>query len=105
MSSEVYEQIKQAIINRDQIVATYNGYYREMCPHVIGIKKDRQQGLFYQFGGDSSSGLDPAGSQNNWRCMPIEKLSDVTVRKGKWHTGANYDKWKQSCVNEIDECF
>jgi hypothetical protein len=35
---EIYAMIREAIFNRDIIVASYHGYVREMCPHVIGKK-------------------------------------------------------------------
>ena len=54
-----YELIKQAIIEKKQVIATYRGLQREMSPHVLGHKGLRPQALFYQFGGESSSGLKP----------------------------------------------
>jgi len=96
-----YELIKQAIIDKDQITATYQGYDREMCPHVIGRKNGRAQALFYQFGGESSSGLGPVGSDGNWRCIPIDQLENVQVRKGPWYTGSNHSR-RQTCVGTIE---
>ena len=55
MEKSVYDLIRQAIIEKKQVVAIYNGHQREMCPHVIGTKNGRQKALFYQFGGTSSS--------------------------------------------------
>jgi hypothetical protein len=54
--SNTYNAIRNAIANKQQVVATYKGHVREMCPHVIGTKNGREQALFYQFGGTSSSG-------------------------------------------------
>jgi hypothetical protein len=106
-----YELIRQALVNRDQVAAVYHGYYREMCPHVIGWKraKDRKgrlgpreaHALFYQFEGESSSGLRPDGSADNWRCIRIDELENVTIRKGAWHTAPNHSR-PQNCVGEID---
>lgn len=28
----VYQIIRQAILNKEQVLATYHGYHREMCP-------------------------------------------------------------------------
>jgi hypothetical protein len=73
-----------------------------MCPHVIGTKGEREQALFYQFGGTSGSRpLGPSGSPANWRCIPIEGLQDASVRDGLWHTASDYSK-RQSCVDRID---
>jgi hypothetical protein len=63
-----YALVRQAIIDKQQIVATYKGHVREMCPHAIGTKNGRQQALFFQFGGTSSSGLPPGGE---WRASRL----------------------------------
>ena len=99
--SSSYSVIRDAIVNKKQVLAVYQGFPREMCPHVIGTKKDVEQALFYQFGGESSSGLKPAGSPGNWRCMPISELSNVSSRAGEWHTGSNHSR-KQTCVDIVD---
>ena len=84
------------------MIATYNGHRREMCPHVIGTKNGRRQALFYQFGGTSSSGgrIKP-GSTQNWRCIPVDGLTNVEVREGEWHTASNHSV-PQTCVDIID---
>lgn len=109
---DTYTIIRNAILNREQVLATYHGYYREMCPHVIGGKrtKDRKghlgpreaHALFYQFAGESKSGLKPLGSPENWRCIRIDELSNVATRKGPWYTAPNHSR-PQTCVDEVDE--
>lgn len=96
-----YEVIKQAIINKSSISATYQGYHREMSPHVIGTKNGRKQALFYQFGGESSSGKILPNSKSNWRCMPIDELSNVETSDQGWYTAENHGN-AQSCVDTID---
>lgn len=100
MASQTYELIKQAVLNKQQVVATYRGHRREMCPHVLGLKDGRLQALFYQFGGASSSGLGPDGSDENWRCIPVSGLGEVSVRAGDWHTAPT--RWEQTCVDVVD---
>jgi len=100
-SVSVYNLLKQAILNKQQVIATYNGYYREMCPHVLGTKNGKQHCLFYQFGGESSSGAIIPGSEKNWRCIPIDGLINVSVRDGDWHTAYNHSK-RQTCIDYID---
>ncbi|TWH64751.1 hypothetical protein LX59_02098 [Azomonas agilis] len=97
----VYEIVRNAIANKEIIIATYQNHVREMCPHVIGRKNGREQALFYQFGGTSSSGPIVPDSPGNWRCIPIQGLSDVSSRAGTWHTGTNHSR-PQTCVDEID---
>lgn len=114
-----YNIIRHAIINRLQVVATYHDYPREMCPHVIGIKRgkpatkgrsgrsgkpatpDQEHALFYQFSGQSERGLQPDGSPANWRCIRIDELSNVSKRPGPWHTAPNHSR-PQTCVDVID---
>jgi hypothetical protein len=102
-ADESYSMIRQAISDKDIVVASYRGYVREMCPHVIGTKSGHTQALLYQFAGRSSSGLKPDGSPGNWRCLRIDELSGVAIRKspGEWHTASNYSTM-QNCVDEID---
>lgn len=100
MNSSIYQLIRSAILNKQQIVATYQGHVREMCPHVIGTKNGREQALFYQFGGTSSSGI-VAGSSANWRCIPIDGLSGVTAMDGEWRTADNHSR-SQTCVDDVD---
>jgi hypothetical protein len=99
--ADIYQMIRKAILNKQQLVATYNGHYREMCPHVLGTKRGRQQVLCYQFAGTSSSGLAPAGHPDNWRCVIIANLRDAQIRDGEWHTAPNHSR-PQTCVDAID---
>ncbi|MBS1809133.1 MAG: hypothetical protein JST84_13300 [Acidobacteria bacterium] len=96
-----YDSIKTAILNKQNIIAYYKNLKREMCPHVLGTKKGREHGLFYQYGGESSSGAIIAGSDKNWRCIPIEGLTIVTICDGEWHTAYNHSK-SNSCIDVID---
>ncbi len=97
-----YALIRQALVEQLQVVATYQGHRREMCPHVIGEGPEgNAQCLFYQFGGTSASGLRPDGSPDNWRCIPVNQLTDVTLRPGPWHTASNHSR-RQTCVAYVD---
>jgi len=96
--SDNYSLIRQAIIEKQQIVATYKELLREMCPHTIGTKNGRRQALFFQFAGESSRGLPPGGE---WRCIPVDELLDVSVREGEWHTDDRHSQ-PQTCVDEVD---
>ena len=101
MSTE-YEIVKNAIEKKLVVTGYYKGHYREMCPHVIGYNKQgKEQALFYQFGGTSSSGLGPAGDPENWRCIPLAGLTDARSAGGSWHTAPNHTR-PQTCVATID---
>ena len=97
-SLDVYELIRAATLAGQQVVATYKGHRRELCPHVLGTKEGRRQALFFQFGGGSSSSLPPGGE---WRCIPVDGLEDVVVREGPWHTGSG-PRYPETCVDEVD---
>lgn len=98
-----YDLVRQAILERKGVSAYYHGYYREMCPHVIGLKRGREQCLFYQFGGQSSSRfIQPDGSPDNWRCIFIDELSDVKIIDiDTWHTAPDHSR-PQTCVDFVD---
>jgi hypothetical protein len=97
-TTDTYHLIRQAIEKRQQVLATYRGYDREMCPHSLGVnKRGERQALFYQFAGESGHALGPPGSPDNWRCLRIDELSNVSVRGGDWHTAPAHTR-PQTCV-------
>lgn len=96
--TDVYELIRSATLAKQQVLATYRGHRRELCPHVLGTRAGRLQALFFQFGGTSSSSLSPDGG---WRCIPLDGLEDVVVRDGLWHTRSDYH-YVETCVDTID---
>ena len=61
---------------------------------------DGKKALFYQFAGQSSSGLEPDGSPENWRCVFVEQLQNVQITDAEWHTAPNHSR-PQTCVDEI----
>lgn len=95
-----YALIRQAILDKKVIRARYKGHVRLMCPHVIGLKDGHEHALFYQFGGGSRTGISP-GSRNNWRCICVNELSDVSIVEGAWHTANNHSR-ANSCVDQVD---
>ena len=98
---ETYQLIKQAIQKKQQVIATYNGFRREMCPHTLGSKNGVAHCLFYQFGGESSSGPIIPGSDKNWRCIAVNQLSDIIVLDGPWHTGTRHSR-RQTCIDFVE---
>ena len=95
-----YGKIRQAILDRDIVTATYDGYYREVCPHAVGREEGREKLFCYQFGGETSKGsveLQPALSR--WRCLFIDQMHNVSVRaaRGQWHTADNHSR-AQTCI-------
>ena len=84
---EIYGLVWTAVANKRPIEATYQGRDRLFCPHRLGRNREgRLRVLCYQYGGDSSSGLEPGGLPANWRCVALEELSRVRLVGGAWHT-------------------
>ena len=99
---DTYTLVKGAILNKDSIAADYDGHPRKMSPHVIGTKRGRAQALCYQYDGTSSSGvISPVGSPDNWRCVVIDRLQNVSIIKGVWHTAPSHTR-QQTCVDVIE---
>jgi hypothetical protein len=99
---DIYRLVWSAVASRRPVEAMYHRLARLFCPHRLGRN---QQGklrvLGYQYGGESSSGLQPAGSPANWRCMALEKLSRVKLLADPWRTAPNHSR-PASCVVKAD---
>lgn len=95
--ADTYALIRRAIVERQRIHAVYGGHPRRLCPHVLGTRDGRARALFFQFGGSSARGLPPGG---DWRCLPLEGLSEVSVHAGPWRTKPHTQP--QTCIDEID---
>jgi hypothetical protein len=99
---EIYRLVWTAVENKQPIEAMYQGRLRLFCPHRLGRNRQgRPRVLCYQYGGESLSGLQPAGSPANWRCVALEKLSKVKLTDDAWHTAPNHSR-PASCVAEAD---
>ena len=99
---DIYRLVRTAVVNKRPIRAIYHGRDRWFCPHRLGRNHEGQiRVLCYQYGGESSSGLQAAGSPENWRCIALEKLSSVELLEGAWHTAPNHSR-PQTCVAEVD---
>jgi hypothetical protein len=96
--SQTYSLFAQAMAGRKQIVCTYDGHYRELCPIVLGHSRGAEKALTYQFGGRSRKGLPPGGQ---WRCLFLAKIRDARLREGPWHVGDSH-KQPQGCVKIVD---
>ena len=99
--SEIYELLRYAAAHKQPVAATYDGQARLLCPHVGGRKSSRLQVFCYQFGGSSNS-VEPLAPEDRgvWRCLAVEKLSQVELRADAWHTEPRSPR--QTCIDEID---
>jgi len=96
--SAVYKLFEQAMIHRKQILCTYRGHHRELCPIILGHSKGREKALTYQFGGQSNTDLPPGGQ---WRCLWLSEVRDVRLHDGSWHVGNRHNQ-PQGCVEMVD---
>ena len=100
---EIYRLIWTAITNKRPIAAVYHSHRRLLCPHRLGRNADGDlRVLCYQYGGASGSGLQRAGSPDNWRCLALDKLSRVELlNEDVWRTAPNHSR-PQTCVKDAD---
>jgi hypothetical protein len=97
-AGEIYELLRRG---RQPVAAMYDGLPRLLCPHVLGRKAGRPHAFVYQFGGSSSRGLPTMpGGVGVWRCLAVEKLSQVALCEGEWHSEPR--SRQQTCIDEID---
>ena len=77
---DIYRLVWTAVASRRPIEASY---HRRLGCFVRTDWDETAEGelrvLCYQYGGESESGLEPAGSPANWRCIVLEKLSQVKL--------------------------
>jgi hypothetical protein len=83
---------------RKQIVCTYDGYRREVCPMILGHTQGEERALIYQFSGGSGSKLPPGGA---WRCLTLSDVGEVQLREGRWYSGDSH-KQLSGCVEVVD---
>jgi uncharacterized protein len=93
--SEAFLLFKQAILERKQVIFRCRDLVREVCPHILGHRADKERVLVYQFGGRVSEGDLP-----EWRCFNLADIQDIQLRSGPWHTGT-YHRSTQRCVDDI----
>jgi hypothetical protein len=70
---DMYRIVRTAVAGKQPIEARYEGRPRLFCPHRLGRNSvGKLRVLCYQYGGESKSGLQPAGSPANLRCIALE---------------------------------
>jgi hypothetical protein len=94
-ASRVYQRFAQAMRERKQIICSYQGLPREVCPIVLGHKNEEERALTFQFAGRST------GPIPDWRCLVLSKVTNVELRDGEWFAGDRHTR-PQGCVTEVD---
>ena len=99
---EIERLIRRAIAERRPVSALYKGRARLLCPHQLGWNHEDERRLFsYQYGGESEHGLGAPGAKENWRCMEWNKLGEVQILEGPWHTAENYSR-PPNCIVRVE---
>ena len=96
MPSATYVLFRAAILAERQVVCSYDGRRRELCPHIIGRNRSGEEVvLAWQFAGQSSGRLP------QWRCLRLAQVRDAQSREGPWYEGGSH-RSEQTCVSDID---
>ncbi len=93
-----YGMFLEAMRGRRQVVCTFQGRRREICPVILGHTDGRERVLAFQFGGESSKPLPPGGA---WRCLTLDEVTRIELRDGPWRAGDEHGT-RQTCVAEAD---
>lgn len=99
---EIYGLLLAAAARKQPVAAIYDGFLRLLWPHVLGRNREgRLRAFCYQFGGSCCSGLrlGPEG-MGGWRCIAVDKLSQVELWVGDWRTEPRASR--QYCVEHVD---
>jgi hypothetical protein len=99
VTSEIYRLFEQAMAERKQIVCTYNGRRRVVCPIILGHSQGKERALTYQLAGGSNSRELPR--EGGWKCLTLSDVSEVQLREGPWYSGDSH-KQASRCVEIVD---
>src|SRR6195256_2204573 len=96
MPSATYHLFRNALLGEQQVICSYDGRFRELCPHIIGTNKRGEEVILaWQFAGQSS------GKLPQWRCLRLADVRGARSRSGPWHEGSSH-RTSQTCVSSID---
>ncbi len=100
MPSPTYTLFRNAILSQQQVICSYGGRHRELCPIILGTnRKGDEAVLAWQFAGEVSDGKLPPGGA--WKCFRLANVRNARARDGRWHEGGSH-RSEQSCVTKID---
>ena len=99
---EIDRLIRAAIVEKMPVRAVYDGRSRVLCPYMLGRNKEgRVRVLCLQIGGESVSGLDRKDGIGDWRCLALEKFSNVAQAKQPWQTAGGSQR-RPKCLDQIE---
>ncbi len=96
-AEHVYESCVEAIIKKCRLTFRYQGFYRVVCPHVLGSGSGKLRLLAFQIGGESSQPLPRNGI---WRCFGLDEIEGPELKEGDWRTGSSHER-PNRCVIDV----
>jgi len=99
ISSEYAGSFAWLLLRRQPVAAIYDGLLRLLCPHVLGGSQVGSMCFCLSVWRQQQQWSD-AGRSGDWRCLAVEKLSQVKLRAEAWHTEPR--SVRQTCVDEIE---
>ena len=99
MASATHALFVEAMRERKQILCTYQGHVRELCPILLGRTGLEEKALVFQFAGRTSSG--PIAPPGEWKCLKLNDVHDARLRDGPWHAGEGHSA-AQSCMKMVE---
>ena len=100
MPSPTYTLFRNAILAEQQVICSYGGRHRELCPLVLGTnKKGEEAVLAWQFAGESQQASFRNGG--TWKCLGSPMSAMRAARDGRWYEGQSH-RSEQTCVTNVD---
>lgn len=94
-----YALIRQAILDKVSLTATYKGKVRHFCPHTLGTDQGGiAKVMTFQYGGHSTSRLPTGGA---WRCFRVSDLRNVARNTDRFRSGTGHSR-PNTCVTQVD---
>jgi hypothetical protein len=84
------------------MAAIYDGRVRLFCPYMLGRNKEGYWRLLvYQYGGQSSGGLQRKDGRGDWRCFSVEKIGALRILDAAWQAAEPHSR-RPKCIDRIE---
>lgn len=99
--------LRRAIQEKLVVECDYGGYRRVLAPHKLGTTAEQILNvLCYQIAGTSSSGAIVPKDPQNWRCMAVDRMENLTFNQDFDWDSNSYHSQPSRCIawtwEEID---
>ena len=78
------DDIKEAICDKKLIGFDYDDYHRICEPHTAGRKNGSDAVHCFQLGGESSKGLIPSETKQDWKLMYLDKIKSLEISEERF---------------------